>query len=346
ANCRCWAEPYYGDPAVPDALLQLQPRHQVNTDPAVLLASIDTLMRPDGSLAASAIVMNDGTTINSSFVGSTVGHLVTLPGSGAVRVEKDGEARRSSVSAPDGQHWHMAQLRQLLFPPMPPPPPTAPSTAEPVSVPSSVVQGFPWVILFHAARSLFYMILQQPPSLGAGTADVPVVVYRVWQSEAGAAPVPVTETLTQEQVTQLCPRAVEVQSFIDLAAQQWAPLEHTMPKSALGTKIHVTAKALFDEAAFLNPALYANMHAEVSLDLQDPLDPEAIGVSYGTKGSTRLDIMELVNAGMGCVYDYKTGQAGLTAARILRIYEVWNKRFPSVPFVIIEMRQQSPVWSE
>jgi SPP1 gp7 family putative phage head morphogenesis protein len=35
-NCRCWPEPYYGDPAVPDALLKMVPERRVNTDPDVL----------------------------------------------------------------------------------------------------------------------------------------------------------------------------------------------------------------------------------------------------------------------------------------------------------------------
>jgi hypothetical protein len=49
---------------------------------------------------------------------------------------------------------------------------------------------------------------------------------------------------------------------------------------------------------------------------------------------------------MGCVYDYKTGRAGLTTARVLKIVTAWNIRFPGVPVVIIEMRQHLPVWSQ
>jgi len=49
---------------------------------------------------------------------------------------------------------------------------------------------------------------------------------------------------------------------------------------------------------------------------------------------------------MGCVYDYKTGRAGLTTARVLKIVEAWNRRFPGVPVVILEMRQHLPVWLE
>jgi hypothetical protein len=71
-----------------------------------------------------------------------------------------------------------------------------------------------------------------------------------------------------------------------------------------------------------------------------------VGVTYGTVGSTRLDVLELVSSEMGCVYDYKTGKAGLTTAQVMKIVMAWNNRFPNVPVVILEMRQNLPVWSD
>lgn len=56
--------------------------------------------------------------------------------------------------------------------------------------------------------------------------------------------------------------------------------------------------------------------------------------------------MQLVSPQMGCVYDYKTGQAGLTSAQLLKIARAWNTRFPNVPVIILEMRQYQPLWVE
>jgi len=173
-----------------------------------------------------------------------------------------------------------------------------------------------------------------------------VVVTRVWQGQADGPPILITEALTPEQVSQMCPRAAEVQGFIDLAAAEWAPLATTMKKSTLGTKIHLTAKNMLEDAKRINPALYGNLHAEVSLDLEALGPNDKIGITYGTAGSTRLDVMELVRQQMGCVYDYKTGQTGLNAARVSQIIKVWNVRFPGVPVTILEMRQYLPVWSQ
>jgi hypothetical protein len=78
-NCRCWAEPYYGDPAVPDSLLHLSRNRQTVSDPEQLIANIETLTRPDGSIAASTIDMVDGTSISSVFQGASVSQLVSFP---------------------------------------------------------------------------------------------------------------------------------------------------------------------------------------------------------------------------------------------------------------------------
>lgn len=118
-----------------------------------------------------------------------------------------------------------------------------------------------------------------------------------------------------------------------------------MGPRVLGTNIHTSAKRLREAAKLANPEAYANVHPEISLDLE-PIEGEGgFDVVYGASGSTRLDVLELVNPQMGCVYDYKTGSSGLTTKRIMQIIEVWNHRFPGVPVVILEMRQDLPVWS-
>jgi hypothetical protein len=347
-NCRCWPEPYYGDPAVPDSMLALVPGRRVNTDPGVLWASIDTLTRPDGSLAASSVVMNDGAVIDSTFAGASIDHQVRLPDSALLKVERGGDALKLSVHPSGGERVRVAQVGRLLFPPVAPPPASLPSAVDRVPATSPSLQVQPWLAPFNAARLLFNMLQHEPATLGAGSTDVPVLVYRVWQSNAGAAPVLMTETLTQEQVTQWCPSAAEVQSFIDLAAEQWAPLVPKMDPRVVGTNIHMSAKRLLDAAKLANPEAYANMYPEVSLDLapKEGADPDRFDVTYGASGSTRLDVLELVSPQMGCVYDYKTGSSGLTTKRIMQIIAVWNHRFPDVPVVIIEMRQNLPVWSQ
>jgi hypothetical protein len=344
ANCRCWAEPYYGDPAVPDALLQLVPERRVNTDPGVLWASIETLTRPDGSIAASTIAMNDGTKVSSTFAGPAVTQVVTLPTLGTLIIQKEGDARGRPSS--DGERrLHVAGGWRLVLPRLVPPVPAAGLTRPPELTRLPDGAGglanavTPAAVVARAALALYELLQNKPESLGAGVNDTPVLVQRVWQGGGGATPLLSAAVLTQAQVSQWCPRVLEAQTFIDQAAAELAHLRLAMTPSAWGTKVHVLAKELFDQAKLENPAAYANVYAEVSFDMRGQEDEKLPTVPYGTGGSTRFDLFELVN-GVVCIYDYKTGDGGLTAARLARIAALSNLHFPGMPFMIMEMRQE------
>src|SRR5690606_23172699 len=88
-NCRCWAEPYYGDPGSPDALQPLKHAQAVNTDPSQPWASIETLTRPDGSLARSLVVLDDGTVIDGQFHATSILRTVTLADGTQIRVDTE-----------------------------------------------------------------------------------------------------------------------------------------------------------------------------------------------------------------------------------------------------------------
>lgn len=119
-NCRCWAEPYYGDPAVPDSLLHLTRNRQVVSDPDQRIASIETLTRPDGSIAASSIDMVDGTSINSVFQGASVSQLVSFPDGvdyqslrfGTTRTLQFDKATRRAFGSPNFDSLHRELFRR------------------------------------------------------------------------------------------------------------------------------------------------------------------------------------------------------------------------------------------
>jgi hypothetical protein len=88
-GCRCWAESYYGDPSVPDALQPLQHSYQADASGNQPWASIETLTRPDGSLAHSVVIARDGTMIHSRFQATSILRVVTLVDGQAVRVDTE-----------------------------------------------------------------------------------------------------------------------------------------------------------------------------------------------------------------------------------------------------------------
>jgi hypothetical protein len=70
------------------------------------------------------------------------------------------------------------------------------------------------------------------------------------------------------------------------------------------------------------------------------LAPSSEHVRYGSKGSTRLDILEDRTADLGavCVFDIKTGTTGLTTSRVDHIADLVRKHFGQQAFFIIEVR--------
>jgi len=70
--------------------------------------------------------------------------------------------------------------------------------------------------------------------------------------------------------------------------------------------------------------------------IESSVDP----VDYGTAGSTRLDVLEdrRPESDMVCVYDIKTGRAGLNPGRLRQISQEVNKHFGAVRFIVIEVR--------
>lgn len=87
------------------------------------------------------------------------------------------------------------------------------------------------------------------------------------------------------------------------------------------------------KAAF--PLAYANLEAELSLS-----DDRDENVPYGSRFSTRLDVVKDRRQDMGavCSYDIKTGRAGLSAKRLEEIAARLAKNYPLTTVFIIQVR--------
>jgi hypothetical protein len=341
-NCRCWPEPYYGDPDIADALLQLVHERRVDNSGREHWASIETLTRPDGSLAESAIIGSDGTKFRSSFSGSSVRHAITLLGGGKVRFATTGGVQTTYVGdevAPLLQSAWTAKgpsvlraRRELAFllrnrtDPL--------SGVLPYNEPGPGGGTSPVGASVGAALVALYNMLQAAGA-NLGSPDVPVVALKAWTNgkEIDAAPVLVT-ALTEEQLRLSCKRLPDVQSWTDQAAMELTPQRSTMDATRWGTAVHKRLKDIITALQNSFPASNNDIFAELSLD-------EANGDAYyGKLGSTRLDVLEDRREDMGaiCVYDVNTGSAGLTTTRIKQIAQVVVKKFGAVFFYVLEVR--------
>lgn len=228
-NCRCWAEPYYGNPALPDAFLTLAPQRQMPARSADAWVRIDTLRRPDGSMASSRLAMRDGTTIQSMFAGEAVSRTVTMPDGSSYSLDRLGDVGRVSVSRPSEPPVQVAWLGRALSPifpaPVPPPPPTAaPTSGSPRQIPP-VTQLTPFTVMLHGAAALYNALVDQPEAMGLGSTDLPIFAIKVWQGLGSDGKVAVSaEALTAEQVAQTCKLMPEVQEWTDSEALVLAPM--------------------------------------------------------------------------------------------------------------------------
>jgi len=347
-NCRCWAEPYYGIPRVPDSTLALRRGFQADASGRELWASIETFVRPDGSLARSTVQMRDGASIYSIFVGSHTTNQVRLPNGQVVRVERRGgiqsvlTGNRASVPVLRSV-WTSAGPRLVV--------PHRRVAQGPASLGVGPANEFDEIEFLQPFRlgpppaeaalaasaglallTLYAAIQSRPESLGAGSDDVAAIAFRVWKGDKITGPAVVSlAALTAEQVAQSCKRLPDVQAWTNEAATELAPKRLSMTSQTWGTVMHTWIKQRIARLKESLPSAYGDISAELSLD------SSAKPARYGQRASTRLDVLEEVRDGLVCVYDVKTGR-GLSKPRVDDIAKLVALRHGSATFFIIEIR--------
>lgn len=367
ANCRCWPEPYYGDPAVPDALLKLVPERRVNTDPGVLWASIETLTRPDGSLAASVVRMHDGTNIDSTFVGSIVDHAVTLPSRDKIRLRTDGGVQsvyagsdvplfQSKWTASGPQVVRARQELAFLLDGPPDPGPIDDALGaepgldplEPKPLTPFVINGFALTLglVVAAAIALDEMRRAQPEAMGAGTTDVPVIGYRIWTNGEQPGPdgkpivVPVlADAITAQQAVQACPLLPEVQAWTDMAAFRLAATMPNATGKGYGLALHEMVKRDVIARKETNPLLYRGVTAEYSMDAR------GLQVTYGSKGSRRLDVIDRIppeTPRVVCDFEIKTGGAKMEGRQLMDYIARLAVAYPGATIFLFQISPYRP----
>ncbi|KFC69211.1 phage head morphogenesis protein, SPP1 gp7 family [Devosia sp. LC5] len=340
-NCRCWPEPYYGHPAVPDALLRLQRVVQSDSTGNALWSRIETLTRPDGSLAESTIQMRDGTRIYSAFSGASVTNAVTLANGWTVRFEKRDGVRRvylGNDQIPLMEVSWAASGPQVALPRVRVAQVSLDTETEPPA-PGPLILPSAGIIVAAGLLSLHNMLQAEPASLGATAAASPVIAFKVWKDgDDQAAGAVLVEALTAEQVSRWCKRLPEVQEWTNTAAIELAPLRAVSGASVWGTAVHAHVHNAVEALRISSPLAYGNVFSELSIDAEGRDSAMRIGPRYGHADTTRLDILEQVNPELVCVYDIKTGVAGLSMSRVRVIADRVRTRFPGANFYIMEVR--------
>jgi hypothetical protein len=117
-----------------------------------------------------------------------------------------------------------------------------------------------------------------------------------------------------------------VQDRTSAAADAVTREGNTWTPQGYGTEVHLRVKEGVD--ALRDP----NFRAEVSV-------LKSRNEDYGFLGSKRIDVLENTEKDSVCVYDIKTGRAGLLPGRSLEIAnEIHNYFGPGKRIIVIEVR--------
>lgn len=347
-NCRCWPEPYYGDPSVPDDRLLLRREVRPGRDDDELWSSVETVTRPDGSLAEALLVAPDGTRVHSTYAGDRLTHDVILA-----------DGRKVTVANANGlQTIYVGENRTPLLHSRWSP--NGPIVKRPRVAFQDNNPGF-WIGDQFEDDLLFEEILDPNPTdlfdpgsggLGAALAmglfavygaiqtltdddRVPVVVFKAWERDGRAGAIPVlVDLLERERVRQSCKVINEVQTWTNQAVAEERATGSQEPPWIFGTRVHKRIRDKVDLAKAEQSLLYGNLEAEYSID------PSGDN-RHGRPDSTRLDILEKIpgeEPELICVYDIKTGNAQLDVKRLAEIAASVAIKFPGVDLFILEIK--------
>jgi hypothetical protein len=157
-------------------------------------------------------------------------------------------------------------------------------------------------------------------------------------------PVTFLRTLNHQQVGEVCEQLGTVQHLTDTAFLKVnGGYGKRYPPSHFGTAVHWEVKDEIESAPKLKKVLFAEISFMKTLfeTGQLPLDRDQNGyalppsVTYGRRGSIRIDALESRDAETVCVYDIKTGWNTLGFGRVLELAHTIFKKFPSAKWIFV-----------
>jgi len=113
-----------------------------------------------------------------------------------------------------------------------------------------------------------------------------------------------------------------------------------MTPSEFGTEVHwQIAQKINGPGRTPDDPINPDFRAEYSLSKAGAANAAAPEAKYGQRGTIRVDVLENLNNGTVCVYDIKTGRAGLPFYRAKEIAQTVFRRFGKVSqIIVVEVR--------
>lgn len=152
------------------------------------------------------------------------------------------------------------------------------------------------------------------------------------------------QVLTQQQVNDTCKKLEKVQELTDRAVAAAKANRAPMSPSQYGTAIHQwVATAIGKKDPNFIAELSLVKMAEEGASAEELENARKGGIKYGTNDSIRVDVLEHKDEDTVCVYDIKTGNAGLSSARFAEIFVNVRSAYPDAKHIIVtEVRPTDP----
>ncbi|AMJ62006.1 hypothetical protein [Bosea sp. PAMC 26642] len=286
-------------------------------------SSYDEGWSDDGSIFERDIVNRDGSTIQSEYAASRIAgfderHTVTLDSGEKVNFETTDRTQTIRYGGADGE----IVSRTLWTPDGPEADATIqPAFAPMVVAPAIIIGG---AILFN----------WQSPSNGIdGQQAVMGFNAREYQPSApGALDLSLSGRVTDEEATAACKYLPDMQTLLDEEVGKAGSIKDYPSEAAYGTYIHKQLEQRIKENRF------HDLYPERSF-LKQVEEGRLSGAEYGQSGTVRIDAIEYRLDGTVCVYDFKTGAAGLGTSRSYILGRAaYFSRFSRSRAIVMEVR--------
>ncbi len=276
----------------------------------------------DGSVFEQAVTDGQGTTIQSEYAASRAAgfderQTVIRPDGNTISFETTDKVQSIRFGGPDGE----LVARTIWTPSGPEPDATVqPAFAPLIAAPTIITGG---AILFNWMSPLNGSDGQQA-IMGFNARD-----YQLGDSTSGTFDLTYSGRITEEQAELACRRLPDVRELADRAANAAGSPDLYPSRTVYGTDVHTRF------AQYIKDLNDLKFRAERSFLKEQIEGVDNQKVPYGYPRSIRVDAYEYRDDGTLCVYDLKTGKAGLADRRADILANAIKLGFNSVRRVIV-----------
>lgn len=302
-----------GDPVSPDS---------GSLDADTGWSSLGEGWNEDGSIFEQAVTDGEGTTIRSEYAASRAAgfderQTITFADGGAVSFETTGNVQSIYSGGPDGD----LVARTIWTPSGPEPDATVqPAFAPLVAAPTIITGGavlFGWMSPLNGSDG-------QQAVMGFNARE-----YQPGDGISGKLDLSFSGRITEEQAELACQRLPDVRNLADCAANTAGSPDLYPSRTVYRTDVHTRF------AQYVNDLNDFRFRAERSFLKEQIEGVDSQKVPYGYPRSIRVDASEYRDDGTLCVYDLKTGKAGLADRRADILANAIKLGFNSVRRVIV-----------